>query len=151
MLQAKLQTPTASLKTSGDTFAGDKWQPYTTKTNTALQLYLREAITATFTQVPYRTQICDFWDGRRKHRTSSPPPPLNPNVVRASTPDAGVQWTYEVGSPFPSVWFGGNVTGSDVPNLQRNHVLNYSSAYFGWQLMNAVPAPVGGCHHEETL
>ena len=62
-----------------------------------------------------------------------------------------VQWVYQVGSPFPSVWFGGCPWHSDVPTLRSHNIINYSSAYFGWQLMNAVPAPVGGCHHEETL
>ena len=82
-------------------------------------------------------------------RGSRQPEREHPSAAAAST--ANERWTYRAGSPFPSVWFGGNVTGSDVPHLRQNHVLDYSSAYFGWQLMNAVPAPLGGCHHEEDL
>ena len=47
------------------------------------------------------------------------------------------RWTYSAGSAFPSVWFGGSPWHSDVPTLRSNNVLNYSTAYFGWQTMHA--------------
>ena len=56
------------------------------------------------------------------------------------------RWTLAADSPFPSVWFGANVSGPDAPNLQRNNVLEYSSVWFGWQTLNGVD----GCEHEET-
>lgn len=78
---AKLGTPAASdgapiqvsasglpkrIEKEAKKLVSPKWQLYNSKTNFALQLYLREAVTATFTDVPYRiSAICDFWDGRR--------------------------------------------------------------------------------------
>ena len=87
-----------------------------------------------------------------KSDARGPPLKLDDDLGKAAAA-AGDEnrWAYAVGSPFPSVWFGGSPWHSDVPNLRSNHVINYSSAYFGWQSMNAVPAPVGGCHHEEAL
>jgi hypothetical protein len=38
------------------------------------------------------------------------------------------RWTYKAGSPFPSVWFGGCPYHSDVPDLRRHNIINYSSA-----------------------
>ena len=59
---------------------------------------------------------------------------------------AADRWAYTMQAPFPSVWFGANLTGSDGPNLRRNHVDKYSATYFGWQAVRTPHSPSTHTH-----
>eukprot|EP01047_Picozoa_sp_COSAG01_P068104 COSAG01_NODE_9767_length_2349_cov_15.897778_4_plen_115_part_00 len=71
---------------------------------------------------------------------------LVPLAAAISTAAGGVdRWAYSA-DRFPSVWFGANESGSDVPYLKANNVDKYAAVYFGWQAGNSVT----GCRHEEA-
>ena len=53
-------------------------------------------------------------------------------------------WSFKP-DPFPSVWFGANSSGAELPT-QHSLETKYRAIYFGWQQSNKAT----GCRHEEA-